>query len=195
MSEPTRRGRIRHLPNLISAARIGCVPLLLLLASAGREDAFQWLLLAALLSDIIDGQLARRLDLATELGAALDSVADALTMAAAAFGVWRLRPEFVNEHGVWVLLVLGLWVLEMACAFWRYGRLSSFHTIAVKVGAYALGIFVMVLLIWDFNRWLFAIAVAINVLAYLEEFVLLWLLPKWTTDVKGVWWVLRARRD
>ena len=185
---------MRHLPNLLSAARIACFPVLLLLAGQGREQAFTWLLLAALLSDILDGQIARRCGFTSSRGAMLDSIADALTTGATAFGLWRLRPDFVQEYGHFVLLVLGLWVLEMAASFWRYGQLSSFHTYAIRAGAYALGIFVMVLLIWGFNSWLFAAAVAINVAGYLEEFLLLWLLPQWTADVRGAWWVLRARR-
>jgi phosphatidylglycerophosphate synthase len=183
----------RHLPNLISATRLLSVPVLLALAWQRREEPFQWLLLAALLSDIADGWIARRFHLGTATGAMLDSVADALVMVTAAYGVWAFRPGFVNEQGAWVLLVLGLWLLELLASFWRYGRLSSFHTYAVRAGAYALGIFVMVLLIWDFSPWLFALAVTINVLAYLEELVILWLLPQWTPDVKGVYWILRSR--
>lgn len=184
---------LRHLPNLITGSRLLCVPLLLALAWQGRETAFEWLLLAALLSDIADGFIARRFGLASPLGAMLDSIADALVMVCGALGVWVFRPEFVDAHGAWILLVLGLWVLEMLVSLGRYGRLSSFHTYAVRAGAYALGIFVMWLLLFGFSGWLFALAVAINVLAYLEEFVLLWLLPQWTPDVKGAWWVLRRR--
>jgi hypothetical protein len=107
--------------------------------------------------------------------------------------VWVFRPEFVHSQGIYVLLVLGLWALEMLTALWRYGRLSSFHTYAVRLGAYAMGSFVMVLLIWGFNYPMFVVAVGVNALAYLEEFALLWLLPEWTADVRGVYWVLRRR--
>lgn len=184
---------LRHLPNLISAARILSVPVLVVLAWRHQESAFTWLLLAALLSDILDGLIARTFHLVSPLGAMLDSIADALVLVVGAYGVWQFRPEFVHSHGIYIVLVLGLWVLEMLTSFWRYGRLSSFHTYAVRVGAYALGIFVMVLLIWGFNYPLFIAAVLINVVAYLEEFVLLWLLPRWEADVRGVYWVLRRR--
>jgi len=186
---------IRHLPNLISFARILSVPLLLLFAVRGQEEAFKWLLLVALLSDILDGLLARAFALASALGAALDSIADALLMAAAFYGIWVFHYDFVQTHGPAVLLVLGLWLLEMLVSFWRYGKLSSFHTYGIRVGAYLLGIFVMVLFIWGFNRWLFYLTIIVNVLAHLEEFLLLWLLPEWTPNVRGGYWVLRERRE
>jgi phosphatidylglycerophosphate synthase len=47
---------LRHIPNSISAARILSVPVLIVLAWQHREDAFTWLLLAALLSDILDSR-------------------------------------------------------------------------------------------------------------------------------------------
>lgn len=184
---------LRHLPNVISSARILSVPVLMIMAWQRREDAFTWLLLAALLSDILDGLIARGFNLASPLGAMLDSIADALVMVVAVYGVWVFRPEFVHAQGFYALLVLGLWLLEVIAALWRYGRLSSFHTYAVRVGAYALGTFVMALLLWGFNNLIFGAAVVINVLAYLEELALLWLLPEWTADVRGVYWVLRQR--
>ncbi|MGD2056908.1 MAG: CDP-alcohol phosphatidyltransferase family protein, partial [Gammaproteobacteria bacterium] len=165
------------------------------LAFQGQEEPFKWLLLAALLSDILDGLIARAFALASPLGATLDSIGDSLLMVAAACGVWVFHPDFVEEHGPTVLLVLGLWVLEMLVSFWRYGKLSSFHAYSVRVGAYLLGIFVMVLFLWGFNRWIFYLTVLVNVLGYLEEFVLLWLLPQWTPNVRGVYWVLRKQRD
>jgi CDP-diacylglycerol--glycerol-3-phosphate 3-phosphatidyltransferase len=186
---------IRHLPNLISFARILSVPVLLVLAFRGQEEPFKWLLLAALLSDILDGLLARAFALVSALGATLDSIGDSLLMVAAAYGVWVFHHGFVQEHGPTVLFVLGLWVLEMLVSFWRYGKLSSFHAYSVRVGAYLLGIFVMVLFLWGFNRWIFYLTVFVNVLGYLEEFVLLWLLPEWTPNVRGVYWVLRKRRE
>ncbi len=186
---------VRHLPNLITIARILSVPVLLAFAVREQEVAFKWLLLAALLSDILDGLLARAFDLASAFGATLDSIADALLMGAAAYGIWEFHPSFVQEHGPAVLLVLGLWVLEMLVAFWRYGKLSSFHAYSIRVGAYMLGIFVMVLFIWGFHLWFFYLTIITIVLGYLEEFVLLWLLPEWTPNVRGVYWVLRRGRE
>lgn len=193
--DPMATSLIRQIPNLISIARILSVPVLLVLALQGQSEPFKWLLLAALLSDILDGLIARTFGIASPLGATLDSIGDSLLMVAAAVGVWIFHPVFVQEHGMTVLIVLALWALEMLVSFWRYGKLSSFHAYSVRVGAYLLGIFVMVLFIWGFNSWLFYLAVMVNVLGYLEEFVLLWLLPEWSANVRGVYWVLRNRRD
>jgi CDP-diacylglycerol--glycerol-3-phosphate 3-phosphatidyltransferase len=189
------KGMLKHVPNLITAARVGCFPVLVVLAAQGREEPFQWLLLVAMCSDILDGVIARHFGLASPLGALLDTVADLLTTGATVFGLWCLRPEFLRDYGGWLVLLLGAWAVQVAASFWRYGHLSSFHTWLARLSAYPLGIFVMVLFIWDFKGWLFALAIGTSLLACLEEILLVWLLPQWSADVRGAWWVLRARRD
>ncbi len=185
---------IRHLPNLISAARIVSVPVLVVLAFLNKEEPFKWLFLAALLSDIADGLIARSLNVTSTLGTKLDSIGDALLTVAAIYGIVVFHQEFVNNYMTWFAVVAGLWVLTILISFLRYGRLASFHSFALRVGAYALGIFVMVLFLWGFNPLIFFAAVIISVLAYLEVLVLYWLLPDWTPNVRGVYWILRKQR-
>jgi cardiolipin synthase len=187
----THAASLRHLPNIISTVRLLAVPVLVALAYTGKLEPYTWLLLAALLSDILDGLIARGLGLTSPLGALLDSLADALLMFAAGYGIWVFHPAFLHEHALAVTLVLGLWLAELLASLWRYGRLSSFHLYSVRVGAYALGIFIMVLFIWGFNPWAFYPALVTNVLGYMEEFALLWLLDEWTPNVRGIYWVLR----
>jgi cardiolipin synthase (CMP-forming) len=67
---------IKNIPNLITLARMVMTPVaVLMIVSDHYLPAFQIFLLAGL-SDAIDGFLARRLDLRTELGAYLDPLAD-----------------------------------------------------------------------------------------------------------------------
>src|SRR2546423_3984397 len=69
-------GRSLSIPNLITLARILLVPVVVwAIASDAMQIAFL-LFLAAGLSDAIDGFLAKRFGMATELGAYLDPLAD-----------------------------------------------------------------------------------------------------------------------
>jgi CDP-diacylglycerol--glycerol-3-phosphate 3-phosphatidyltransferase len=180
-------------PNVVSSARIAATPLLLYFALQGDESAFTWVLVPALLSDIVDGWIARALELESKLGALLDSVGDALLLLTCVVGVWVFHPEVITEHRAWCYTVILAWLAEAALAFVRYGRLSSFHTYVSKAAGYLLGIFVGVLFVFGFHPWLLYVAVATSVLGNLEEMVLLRLLPEWRADVRGVYWVLRER--
>jgi len=186
-------GGLRHVPNVISGCRLLAMPALLMFALQRRALPFAWLLLAALLSDIADGFIARRWHLQSKTGAALDSVADFLTTIAAAIGVVTLQPAFVSEHLVKLLAMVGLYVAEIVISLIRYGRLSSFHTYLVRTCAYAQGAFLVGLFFWGYTPWLFYVAWTLACAAYTEELILLALLPQWTHDVRGVYWVLQPK--
>jgi cardiolipin synthase len=180
----------RQLPNAISSARLLATPVLLFAAVARRADLFKWLLLACLISDILDGLIARIFQLRSPLGARLDSLADMIVFVIGIFGLYVFQAKVLAPHWMPLAFIVALYVLEAAVALWRYGRISSFHTILVRIAAYAQGIFVMSLFFWGFLAWALYAMTAITALAYGEELVLLALLPEWTTDVRGIYWVL-----
>jgi CDP-diacylglycerol--glycerol-3-phosphate 3-phosphatidyltransferase len=84
--------------------------------------------------------------------------------------------------------------VEIAAALIRYRRLSSFHTYLSKAAAYLLGISIGVLFLWGLPAALLYAAVTASVVANLEELVLIWLLPQWRPNVRGLYWVLQERR-
>jgi len=65
-----------NLPNLISLARLLLVPLTIWLILCERYGIAFWILVAAGVSDALDGFIAKRFDRRTRLGALLDPVAD-----------------------------------------------------------------------------------------------------------------------
>jgi cardiolipin synthase len=67
---------IRHLPNLISLARLLAVPLNVIFMIKGNFAAGFWIFVAAGISDGVDGALARQFNARTRLGRYLDPLAD-----------------------------------------------------------------------------------------------------------------------
>jgi CDP-diacylglycerol--glycerol-3-phosphate 3-phosphatidyltransferase len=186
---------LAQVPNVLSGARAAAVPVLLVLALQGREAAFTWVLIPALLSDIFDGWIARKYGLESRLGAILDSVADSLMLFVSFCGIWVFHPEVIREHAWLCGTAMGLWVLEDVLALARYRRLSSFHTYLSKIVANLLGFFIGWLFLFGFEPWMLYLAAGTSIVASLEEIALLKVLPQWRADVRGLWWVLRERRS
>ncbi|NJD31622.1 MAG: hypothetical protein FIB04_07025 [Gammaproteobacteria bacterium] len=184
---------LQQLPNLLSGLRLLAVPVLLALAIGRRETAFAWLLIAAMLTDIADGWIARRYRLETTIGAFLDSVADWTLTLVWIYGIWVFHRHVMTDHALLCGAAAGLWLLEDAVALVRYGRLSSFHTYLSKIAANALGIFIGVLFVIGYYPWMFHLAIGLTILSSLEELALLAVLREWQSDVRGLWWVLRAK--
>jgi CDP-diacylglycerol---glycerol-3-phosphate 3-phosphatidyltransferase len=97
----------RQLPNVITIARILCAPvfLWLLLADAGAEGALRWvaaaLFVVAIATDGVDGYIARRYELVTDLGKLLDPIADKVLTGAAFVGL-----SLLGELPWWVTVVV-----------------------------------------------------------------------------------------
>ena len=186
---------LRQLPNALSAIRILCAPVLLLLAITGYQVAFTWVLVVALLTDVADGWIARGFGLQSRLGARLDTVGDSLIWYAALAGLVAFQRDVLVMHAGLIGVVVCFWILESVLAWLRYRRLSSFHTYLSKAAGVLLSVWIGVLFVLGHQPWLLGVAAALSILANLEEMLLIGLLPQWRSDVKGAWWVLRDRQQ
>lgn len=65
-----------NIPNFISLARLALVPLMVWLVISGDLSSAFWVFVAAGISDAVDGFIAKRFDMETELGKYLDPIAD-----------------------------------------------------------------------------------------------------------------------
>lgn len=109
----------RQLPNIITIVRILCAPVFLwmLLADDGANAPLRWwaaaLFIVAIATDGIDGYLARRHDIVTDLGKLLDPIADkALT------GVAFVGLSILGELPWWVTIVV--LVREIGITVYRF---------------------------------------------------------------------------
>lgn len=111
------RAEAFSIPNILSYFRLLLIPLFIVLYV--REDFTEALitLAASGLSDILDGRIARKYDMVTDLGKVLDPVADKLTQCAMMLCVamrypamwWLLGLHVVKEL---IMLVMGWYVLK-----------------------------------------------------------------------------------
>ena len=106
----------RQLPNAITIVRILCAPVFvwMLLADAGADGGLRWaaavLFIVAIATDGIDGYLARRYDIVSDLGKLLDPIADKVLTGAAFVGLsilaelpwWITILVLVREVGITV---------------------------------------------------------------------------------------------
>ncbi|MGZ4042660.1 MAG: CDP-alcohol phosphatidyltransferase family protein, partial [Bacteroidia bacterium] len=69
-------------------------------------------------------------------------------------------------------------------------------TYLAKAAAIFQGIFFILLFLIDQPVYaLFYIAWVITILDLLEEIILVFMLPKWQSDVKGIYWVLKEKHN
>lgn len=181
--------------NGITMYRVVAAPFLLWLVISGRYELFRWLLGLSFFTDAIDGYLARKYKVTSVLGTRLDSIGDDLTVLVAVIGLFIMKPGFIRQQQWVFIALLVLFLVQTAYAFSRYGKMSNFHTYLAKTAAVLQGIFLLLVFFTDAPILiLFYAATGITMLQILEEIVLVYLLPSWKTNVKGIYWVLKDKR-
>jgi CDP-diacylglycerol--glycerol-3-phosphate 3-phosphatidyltransferase len=102
-----------NLPNTITMLRAGVVPVLLFLPLFPGERAsavFAWFYIAAAVSDLIDGWLARRGQMVTHIGKLLDPLADKLLASTALIVLLSRAGEPSGPHipiwAAWMVVII-----------------------------------------------------------------------------------------
>jgi cardiolipin synthase len=107
------------IPNLITLARILLVPVIVWAIASNEMQVAFGLFIAAGVSDLVDGFLAKRFRMATELGAYLDPLADKAMLVSiyVALGIVEAIPRWLVILVVWrdimiVTAVILSWLLD-----------------------------------------------------------------------------------
>ena len=181
--------------NGITLYRTVTAPLLLLLLFSGHYDLFKWLLGVSFFTDLIDGYLARKFKVTSIMGTKLDSIGDDLTVAVAVIGLFVIFPDFIRQEKWVFIILLVFFLLQTVSAFIRYGRMTNFHTWLAKTAALLQGVFLLLTFFMGKPILpLFYTAVTITVLELAEEIILVYVLPVWEANIKGLYWVLKRKK-
>lgn len=183
-----------NIADVFTIYRILTAPVLLFLLYFDHRNWFSWVLLSGFLSDAIDGYLARKFKISTIHGARLDSAADALVFIIGVTGVVVFETDFIIENCYWIIGAFLIYLAQLIYGIIRYGKPSSLHTYSAKLSAIIQAACLLTFLFLGANYWLFYATLFISVYETIEEMILIYLLPEWQTNVKGVYWVLRERK-
>jgi phosphatidylglycerophosphate synthase len=176
----------------ITGLRFVAVPVLLWCAWRGRPAAFLAVLAVGFLSDVADGWVARRLGQTSERGARLDTAADVALFVTVPVCGWLLWPDVVRAEAPFLVGLVLSYSAPIVVGFAKYGRFTNHHTWAGKLSGWLLAMSAVVLVAGG-PSWPFRVAVAVVVVADVEEIAITLLLPRWRASVPTVWHALRDR--
>lgn len=186
---------LSNVPKGLIVLRALLGPLALWLALEGARAAVVTVLTLAVLSDIFDGVIARRLHVVTASLRIADSLVDRWYFLWLAATVWLIQPRIVSQFHRSLLFVLGLQACSYLLAWHRYGRVASFHAYTAKLWGGSLYIAAVALLGWGVGGWYLRVAILMGALSSLEGMAMTLLLPEWVHDVTGLKEAIRLRRE
>lgn len=131
---------IRHVPNLLTTLRILLAPAFVAAFSLSRPGLALALFLLGALTDMLDGQIARRCHCVSNLGKALDPLADKLTLVGILLCLYMAQ-----RVPLWLLIVIAarellmilcgalLWKRRVEFAADRFGKITTVLFFAATV--------------------------------------------------------------
>jgi len=160
------------IPNLITLARILAVPVIVWAITAGEMRLAFILFLVAGLSDLVDGFLAKRFGMATELGAYLDPLADKAMIVSiyVALGIVEAMPRWlvilvVSRDILIVGAVILSWLVDKPVKL-KPLTVSKLNTVAQIV--YATFVLAALAFSWDIPLVINALMTLVAVLTLLS---------------------------
>jgi len=159
---------VKHLPNLISCLRI----ILLFVLFFVWNKPFLFLLLYGIcgLSDVLDGFIARKLNLESEFGARLDSFADFLFFITLTVCIIQWMENEIRLFIPWVILIVLVRIINLGISYYKYHTLATLHTWGNKFAGFLLFICPFFLL-YD-RAFILYVAVAAAILSASEEMLI-----------------------
>lgn len=182
---------VLNVPNLISLYRLLVFPVILYTVLTKQESLFVILLCVSLVSDVLDGNIARYFKLQTHFGAALDNLADICTYAMALLGLFVFKWTEIEPHALILYIFLSVFVLSYFVSFFRFGKIPGLHLYSAVSAGYVQSIFFFILFVFGFYPWMYYLAIGWGAIAYIEKILVLFKLDDIKIGVKGLYWLMK----
>ena len=186
---------VERIPSILVGIRLAIAPLLVL--DALDNDTTIWFVVGyiiAILSDIFDGIIARRLGVSTVELRQSDSWADIFLFICLAISTSLVYPHVFIDFKTPLLLALAAQLILFTISLIKFKKLPSFHTYTAKAWGVMLLIATVSLFGFNYDKplWLAIVFCWIN---STEEIAMTLLLPEWKCDVLSIFHALNLRRD
>jgi len=171
-------------PEVLIAFRAACAPAIFVLACFGFPGPLlAGVLLAAFVSDILDGVVARRLGRVTPGLRQADTLADTAFYVAAGAALWVAVPRVFEGASLPLALLIVTHVSRTTFELTKFGRKAAYHMWSSK----ALGVLLLIAMTTAFltgrPSLLIPLTMWFGIANELEGFVASAILPAWTADV------------
>jgi CDP-diacylglycerol--glycerol-3-phosphate 3-phosphatidyltransferase len=188
-----KKSEFLTIPNIITSCRLIIDPVILYFIIADKETLFAIFLTINLLSDALDGFLARRLKQETEIGAKLDAFADNFTYVLAFIGIFVFKMEDIRPHIVSFIIMITMLVSTVIVSLVKFRKFPTYHLYTTKAGGYIEGGFFICLFLIGFVTPWYYLVVAWAIMGSIECIIINLMIPEMRSDIRGLYWVIKER--
>jgi len=192
------RIKLDGIPWAMAAGRALLGPVVIVGERCGWSGAaLAGMVVAALVSDIFDGILARRWACDSPAVRLFDSMSDTVFYLCVAIAISIGHPQVWHGNAGLLAVLMGLEALRLVLEFWKYGKPASYHSYLAKAWGLVMAIAVVGVFAWPGAAALLPVALGFGIACDGEGLAMSAMLPVWRRDVKTLRaaWVLRKELE
>jgi CDP-diacylglycerol--glycerol-3-phosphate 3-phosphatidyltransferase len=187
---------MKILPFLLIYSRILIGFAIAAIAIASLPGAPLWIVVlmsAGLVTDILDGVIARHAGVATRRLRVWDSNADQFFWLVILACIFSQNVSFIKSHFIPIVVIAALEGLAYLLSFIKFRRTVATHSWLAKLWTLTLFAFLADLCLHGQSTFWFRLSAVLGIISRLEILLILFLLKEWTTDVPSVLWMERVK--
>lgn len=186
-----------NLPIILILFRLLLAPIILNLAYVEKEastSVITILMFLGLISDILDGIIARHQNISSEKLRRMDSQVDMIFWLSIGIATWRIYPELIQEHIIPIRFILMVEGMCYVISLVKFGKETCSHAFLSKLWGISLLIAFATLLGFNYAGFPFRIALILGMISHVDRILITLILPKWSHDVPSTYHAYLIRK-
>ena len=188
---------MKSIPYILIYSRILFAIAIVFLLFFPVETSNHWvvsLMILALLTDVFDGIIARKLGVSSERLRVLDSNVDQFFWLVTIGSIFYYAKDFIISEILWIGIIFTLEVSTYIVSYFKFKRTIATHSILAKFWTISLLIFLIDLVLNQESFIPFIICVVLGIISRLEILFNILKLKQWVTDVPSIFSVSKLNR-
>ncbi|MFY0629944.1 MAG: CDP-alcohol phosphatidyltransferase family protein [Flavobacteriaceae bacterium] len=185
-------------PQKLILFRFLLAPVILCLAYFVRHNAKLTILILmylGLISDILDGIIARRKNISSEKLRRLDSQVDMIFWLSLGISTWILYPNLIKSNSYAIWTILGMEIACYAISLLKFKKETCTHAFLSKIWGLTLLVAFTSLIGFNHAGIPFYLAIVFGLISHIDVILIILILPKWTHDIPSAYHAYLIRKN
>jgi len=148
----------------------------------------------AILSDIFDGIIARRLNISTQKLRRLDSSIDQIFWICTLLGIFLICKDFFKENYSKIIIILALEACTYLISYIKFKKEVATHAISSKFWTLTILAALIQIVLTCQSTLIFNICIFLGIITRLEIIGILLIIKQWTHDVPSIYHAILLRQ-
>jgi len=186
-----------NIPIILILFRLLLAPIILALAyfiGESTKTIIVVLMYLGLISDILDGIIARKQNISSAKLRRMDSQTDMIFWLSIGFATWILYPKLISDNSIVICTILGMEIACYVISLIKFKKETCTHAFLSKLWGITLLIAFTSLIGFNHAGIPFAMAIIMGLISHIDRILITLILPKWTHDIPSAYHAYLIRK-